>query len=111
MPSRSSFSKFSDDLAEYLYEAGPDEECGDSSMGPGWAGLFIDVTPDQIEDYPEARQVLEESAPNTCFILYEDTQGFVEYDEFESEEEARDHWESVCDELEPKEGEGEEEEE
>lgn len=97
--------KFPDELAEALYQLsldGPDEEIG-SVQEMGWYGLLLGVTPEEVGEYGE--EAVEQMEGAQDFIISEDSQGFVDYESFESSADARYRWEEIANEIEPEEGE------
>lgn len=75
-------SKFSDETCEALWDltldGAHDEECGDSSFDR-WYGLCLNTGIDGAEHA----------------IVHEDTQGFVDYETYDSAQEARSEFERI----------------
>ena len=88
--------KFPNDLAEALYQIsldGPDEEMG-SVDEMGWYGLLLGITPEEMGEF--GQDVVDEMEGAQNFILSEDSYGFVDYEAFESEADAKARWEEIA---------------
>jgi hypothetical protein len=88
--------KFSDSTCEELYDMSLDGcldgECGNAADS-GWYGLLLNTG---VEDAEHA-------------ILFEDGQGFVDYETFDSEQQARVEFERIEEEIAEEEDEGDSE--
>lgn len=97
-------------------DGGADEEAGDSSEA-GWVGLMVGITVQEIveaafgettafPEHPILREFNEVKAPdgNLYVVLFERTDGFVEADYFDTEEEARGQFEEIAENVGSEEG-------
>ena len=92
--------KFPDEIAEALYDLsmdGTDEQLGDVQETGIWYGRFSGVTPSELEE----RGVNVEGFPDEMFfVLTEDDQGFVDYEQYDTEEELDARWGQIENEIE-----------
>jgi hypothetical protein len=82
--------KFPDAIAEALYEislSGPDEETGDVTEKGIWYGLLTNILSAELVEAGLSEEEAEEISGQS-FILSENEQGFVDYEQFNSDDEA-----------------------
>ncbi len=95
--------KFDTILDSYVYQVsldgGPDEECGDSSMGAGWFGLLRDGKT-IFRDHDPLLETLTEEEQETLtscagVIISESSDGFVDCEYFDTDTELETAWAAI----------------
>lgn len=79
-----------DVLREWSLESGQDDECGSATEGAGWYALFLNVTAEELTNAGMFNTAItaRDLGP-LSYILYCDTQGFYDAEEFEQAEDAQ----------------------